>query len=205
MFNKEKPDHHEVAKEARRDLATEKRNLDKELRNLERQETKAVQEAKMFAKRGDNANARLMAKQVVQIRSAKDRMLRSKAHLSSISLQTSAMEAQTTQMKSMKTASDAMVKANSQIDAKEMSNILRQFEKQSDMSDMKTEMMDDLFDDPEMDQEADAAVMQIFDELGADTANRMQSAPRHQHAETTANSSSEKSREDDILRQLEAL
>jgi len=84
--------------------------------------------------------------------------------------------------------------------------------------------MDELFDDPELEDEADAAIFQIFDELGGEltvlvcwqmhigslslyttveTASKMGSVPQHapavQHQEMT------QKKDDDLIQRLAAL
>jgi hypothetical protein len=54
--------------------------------DLEREEQKVKLEIKQAAKRGDQKTARILAKQIVQSRRAKERMYKSKAELHSISL-----------------------------------------------------------------------------------------------------------------------
>jgi charged multivesicular body protein 3 len=54
--------------------------------DLDREEQKVKLEIKQAAKRGDQKTARILAKQIVQSRRAKERMYKSKAELHSISL-----------------------------------------------------------------------------------------------------------------------
>jgi soluble cytochrome b562 len=62
-----------VSKEARREIKSGQRDIEKEIRDLERSEQKCVAEAKALAKKGDMNGAKMAAKNVVQIRNAKQR------------------------------------------------------------------------------------------------------------------------------------
>jgi charged multivesicular body protein 3 len=76
----------EVVRKWQRELRKEERNIDRSIRDLEREEQKVKLEIKQMAKRGDQKTARILAKQIVQSRKAKERMYTSKAELHSISL-----------------------------------------------------------------------------------------------------------------------
>lgn len=76
----------EVVRKWQRELRKEERNIERSIRDLDREEQKVKLEIKQAAKRGDQKTARILAKQIVQSRRAKERMYKSKAELHSISL-----------------------------------------------------------------------------------------------------------------------
>lgn len=140
----------------------------------------------------------MLAKEVVQIRNSKNRLRQAKSQLSSVSLQTHQMQSTHTMVQAMKGGAKAMHIANQQMSPAALAKIMKEFEKQSDTSQMTTEMMDDLFNDDEIQEEADSAVLQIFDELGVEATQNMQSVPVARQQQM-----SEKQQEEDLMRQLQ--
>ncbi len=177
LFNGPAADPKSVGKEARKDIQSGTRDLEREIQKLEREEQKLVVEAKTLAKKGDLNGAKLAARNVVQIRNAKQRLLSSKSQMRSLSLKTHEIDAQMTQVAAVKSAAKAMSTMNAATDVKSMSAVLREFEKQSNVSQLTTESLDDLFDDGE-DDEADAEISKIFEELSITQTEGMQSPPK---------------------------
>ena len=201
MFGGDKKDPKKVGQEARKEIKGGKRDIDRQIRDLERAEQRALAEARACAKKGDTQGARTLAGEVVRVRNARQKMLATRSQLSSVSLRTQEMEAVATQVAAVRTAGKAMHAANAQVDPRQMQAVLREFEKQAGAADLRTEMLDDLFDDAEVDGEADEAVTKIFEELSIETTEKMGAAPRHAVA---AQPQRQQETEDDILRQLAA-
>ena len=70
----------------------------------------------------------------------------------------------------MKGVTKAMMNMNKQMKLPEIQKIMQEFEKQSEIMDMKEEMMSDVIDDAlgdeDDEEESDAIVTQVLDELG---------------------------------------
>lgn len=192
MFSNNKPNAKEVGKKARSDIKSSQRDIEREIRDLDRAEEKAKTEARVSAKKGDMAGAKIMAAEVVRIRNAKEHLLRTKSHLSSVSLRTHEMQAMVTQVDAIKVGAKAMHQANAQMSPAQLAAVMKEFDKQNTTAELQSQMLDDMFDDPDMDQEADAAVNQIFDELGVEAANSMVSAPKHKMAQKDEDAKVEK-------------
>ena len=77
--------------------------------------------------------------------------------------------------KAMATSTNAMAFANSQMSAEKIGATTREFAKQSQMMDMKDEMMDQALDGimGEDDEEVDAAYAEILDSVGIDVSNQL--------------------------------
>ncbi len=91
MFNFGKPEKtpREQAKEAKRGITQSQRELEREKMALERQEVQLIADIKRAAKDGNNAGTKILAKQLIQLRQQKDKMMLMKSNLGSIGLQTS--------------------------------------------------------------------------------------------------------------------
>jgi len=79
-----KPDPQQIIKKWKHDMLREQRELDRNIRALDLAEAKAKTEIKKSMKRHDSASAKILAKEIVRTRKAKERIYISKAHLNSI-------------------------------------------------------------------------------------------------------------------------
>lgn len=82
----------------------------------------------------------------------------------------------------MKGVSRAMANMNRQLNLPQIQQILHEFEKQSEIMDMKEEMINDAIDDAMEDEgdeeESDAVVAQVLDELGLQLTDQLSGLPQ---------------------------
>merc|ERR1712228_970063 len=75
----------------------------------------------------------------------------------------------------------AMMSMNKQMKLPEIQKIMQEFEKQTEIMDMKEEMMSDVIDDAMGDEddeeESDAIVTQVLDELGLQLTDNLAAVP----------------------------
>lgn len=81
------PDAKSLAKEWKRKLQKESRDIDKQIANIKREETRALTECKRLAKSNHLPAARILAKQIAETRKATERMYLAKAQLNSVAMQ----------------------------------------------------------------------------------------------------------------------
>jgi hypothetical protein len=81
----------EEARKVKRDLGREQRGMDRERGQLDREEKKIIADIRAAAKRGNQGETRILAKQLVQLRAGKDRLLSTKAQLGAIKTKTTLM------------------------------------------------------------------------------------------------------------------
>lgn len=86
-----KKDPVDLAKEWKRNLQKEMRNIDRDILNIKRQEDRALKECKALVKKNHVSAAKILAKEVANTRKTITRMYTAKAQLNSVSnqLQTS--------------------------------------------------------------------------------------------------------------------
>ncbi len=77
----------EQVKKWRTTIRTQERELDRQIRSIDAQETAVKRSMKQAAKKNDAVTCKILAKEVVRSRKAKDRMYTSKAQLNSMVLQ----------------------------------------------------------------------------------------------------------------------
>ena len=176
----------ELAQAAKRETTKEvrsgQREMEREIRSLEREEKKLLLEIKQRAKQPgvkgmDDPALKSMAKNLVQIRSQRNKMIAQKTHLSSVAMTATSMATQVTATAAIGSVSTAMSKANKAIDAKEMSKIMVDFTRQNEVMEVRQEMMDDLltdvFDSEGVEEEADEVTGQVLAELGIELDSQM--------------------------------
>ena len=84
---KKKVDPAESAKEWKRNLQKESRNIERDIAKLQKEEQKAIKECKKLAKSGHTNAVKILARQVVQTRKSVERMHLARAQLNSVSMQ----------------------------------------------------------------------------------------------------------------------
>ncbi|KAL0476625.1 charged multivesicular body protein [Acrasis kona] len=205
----EQPTMRQTIRQNKRDLDKEGRNMDRERQTLQMQEKQIQAEIKQALKKGDQTTAKMLAKQIVNIRKQEQRLLGMKGTMQSMGHKQSAMGATHAMTSAMKNSANVMAKVNQQMDNQEIMKITQEFSKQNEMMGMKEEMVDDaidgIFEDDE--DEVDDAVEQIYDELGLElggnlggikTGSKLPAGRRAQVEEDDDEA-------DDLLRRLGAL
>jgi hypothetical protein len=93
-----------------------------------------------------------------------------KAELQAVSLRMQTMRASTQMSEAMRGVTRIMMGMNRQIQLPQMQMIMREFEKQSEVMDMKEEMMNDAIDDvmegEDEEEETEEVISKILDEIG---------------------------------------
>ena len=154
------------------------RELDREREKLQREEKKLQIEIKSMAKKGQMGAARIMAKDLVRTRRYVEKFYKMRAQLQAVSLRIQTLKSNAAMTDAMKGVAKAMHSMNQQLNIPAMQRIMMEFEKQSDMMDMKEEIMGDAIDDAMGDeddeQESEDVVNQVLDEIGINLSNQMQ-------------------------------
>lgn len=164
MFKKKK-DQKQVVREQKRKIGKSQRELDREIRQLDQQERKVQAECKVLAKKGQMDSAKILAKEIIRIRQQKAKLYQARGHLTGASTRVTTMQSTGQVAKAMGSSAKVMGQMNRQTNVAQMGRTMQEFDKQSQMADMKGEMMDDLFEDPDVDEEADAEVDAVLDGL----------------------------------------
>ena len=185
LFQK-KPTPKEKAKAAQKEtkltVRSNQRQMDRDIRDLDRQEKLLLQQIKARAKTAGvdpqkDSGLRAQAKELVQLRKQREKLYETKAHLSSVGMQATAMASQVSMVTAMGNVSEALSAANGVMDAKKLGKTMAEFARQNETAQMKEEMMNDAlaaaFDDDELEEEADDVTGQILAELGVEMDQKM--------------------------------
>jgi charged multivesicular body protein 2A len=146
------------------------RELDRERVKMEGQEKKLIADIKKAAKDNQMDTVKIMAKDLVRTRRYVKKFTIMKANIQAVGLKVQTLKSQNAMAQAMKGVTRALGSMNKQMNLPQISRIMQEFEKQSEIMDMKEDMMNDVIDDAMGDEddeeETEAVVGQILDELG---------------------------------------
>eukprot|EP00013_Stygamoeba_regulata_P024697 CAMPEP_0177654660 /NCGR_PEP_ID=MMETSP0447-20121125/14467_1 /TAXON_ID=0 /ORGANISM="Stygamoeba regulata, Strain BSH-02190019" /LENGTH=229 /DNA_ID=CAMNT_0019158357 /DNA_START=48 /DNA_END=737 /DNA_ORIENTATION=+ len=171
----------EILRENQRMLRRSMRDLDRERTTLQNQEKKTIIETKNLARQGQMEAAKIMAKDLVRTRSQITKLYKMKAQLSTLSARLQTMQSTQAMGQALQSTAMAMMRMNKTMNLGVMQKIMMEFDKQSEMMEMKGEMMNDALDDA-MDEdveeeESEDVINQVLDEIGIDLSTKMVKAP----------------------------
>nr|ACO10416.1 Charged multivesicular body protein 2a [Caligus rogercresseyi]ACO11452.1 Charged multivesicular body protein 2a [Caligus rogercresseyi] len=171
----------EMLRKNQRALNKAMRELDRERSKMEQQEKKIIADIKKMAKAGQMDAVRIMAKDLVRTRRYVKKFMLMRANIQAVSLKIQTLKSQNSMAEAMKGVTRAMQNMNRQMKLPQIQQIMMEFEKQSEIMDMKEEMMSDCIDDAlgdeEDEDESDAIVSQVLDELGLQLNDQLKDVP----------------------------
>ncbi|OTF76021.1 charged multivesicular body protein 2a-like protein [Euroglyphus maynei] len=180
LFGKRKTPE-EMMRQNQRALNKAMRDLDRERGKMEMQEKKLISDIKKMAKDNQMDAVKIMAKDLVRTRRYVKKFIMMRANIQAVSLKIQTLRSQNAMAQAMRGVTKAMQSMNRQMNLPQIQRIMQDFEKQSDMMDMKEEMMSDVIDDvigdEEDEEESDAVVSQILDELGVQLNQKLSDLP----------------------------
>merc|ERR1712014_163251 len=175
MFKRKTPA--ELIRENKRMIDRAIREMDRERVKMEQQEKKVIADIKKTAKTGQMDAVRVMAKDLVRTRQHIKKFMLMRANMQAVSLKMTTMKSQNTMAQSMKGVTKAMGRMNKSMNLPQIQKIMAEFQKQSEMMEMKGEMMDDAMDDGTTEEDTEQLVGQILGELGIEIAQAMNNIP----------------------------
>ncbi|XP_054716414.1 charged multivesicular body protein 2a-like [Uloborus diversus] len=171
----------EMLRQNQRALNKAMRDLDRERAKMEQQEKKIINDIKKMAKENQMDAVKIMAKDLVRTRRYVKKFILMRANIQAVSLKIQTLRSQNAMANAMKGVTKAMQSMNKQLNLPQIQKIMQEFEKQSEIMDMKEEMINDTIDDAmgddEDEEESDAIVAQVLDELGLDVSDKLKDLP----------------------------
>ncbi|ERL88001.1 hypothetical protein D910_05390 [Dendroctonus ponderosae] len=172
----------ELLRKNQRALNKAVRDLDREKQKMEQQEKKIINDIKKLAKEGQMDAVKIMARDLVRTRRYCKKFMLMKANIQAVSLKIQTLRSQNAMAQAMKGVTRAMASMNRQLNLPQIQRILQEFEKQSEIMDMKEEVMNDAIDDAmegdDDEEESDAIVNQVLDELGLQLNDTLSGLPQ---------------------------
>lgn len=180
LFGKKKTPE-ELLRQNQRALTRAVRDLDRERAKMEGQEKKLIADIKKAAKDNQMDSVKIMAKDLVRTRRYVKKFILMKANIQAVSLKVQTLKSQNAMANAMKGVTRALTSMNRQMNLPQISKIMQEFEKQSEIMDMKEDMMNEVMDDAMGDEddeeETEAVVSQILDELGVQLSEKLGDLP----------------------------
>lgn len=185
-------------------IRQQKRELERAIRELDRERTKLETSAKQQeaaikkkATLGQTDELKIMAKDLVRTRANVKKFHMMKANLQAVSMKMVGVGSSHAMTHAISQAGKVLKGINKNYNMPKMKEIMQSFERENEILDMKTEIMDDtmgsIMDDDENLEEEDLEVQKIMDEIGINLGQSIASAPS-----STADTN-------DILSRLESL
>jgi len=180
-FFGKKPTIKEQMRDNDRMMRRTQRDIEKDRRDLEKQEKKLELDIKNLAKQGNKQGCVILAKQLVQVRKQKARTYTTSSKISSVGAQSKAMGSNVAIAGAMKSTTQAMGAINKQMNPQQVMKMMTEFEKESTKMDMSEEMindsLDNILDESGDEEEQDAVVQQVLDEIGIEISGKLIAAP----------------------------
>lgn len=146
LFGKRKTPE-EMMKQNQRALNRVMRELDRERTKLENQEKKMIADIKKMAKQGQMDAVKIMAKDLVRSRNFVKKMIMMRANIQAVSLKIQTLRSTNAMANAMKGVTKAMHRMNTKMNLPQLQKVMMDFEKETEMMNMKDEMMNDAIDD----------------------------------------------------------
>lgn len=172
-------------KEQQRDndknLRKASREIDRERRKLEEEEKKLEQEIKRNAQAGNNDVCKILAKQLIEVRKQKSRTFVANSKITSIGFQNKNIGANIVLTNAMSTTSKTVSEMNKIIRPETIGNTVREFQQANMRMEMTEEMINDTLDDMLTEsgdeEESNAVVDKVLDEIGIEISGKMATIP----------------------------
>ncbi|KAL4431015.1 hypothetical protein ABPG75_006271 [Micractinium tetrahymenae] len=208
LFKKE-PTPKELARSTQRDIGRNVRDLDREIASLQRDEQKLIKEIKAAARQGNQAGTRILAQQLVRLRSHITKLRTTQAQLRGVGLSVTTAATTSTVGTSLGTAGKAMAQMGAATDVKQMQKNMMQFGRENAKMEMTGEMMDsaieDALDGDGVEEETDDVMAQVLDEIGIDLSAQIGAAPKQRLPAQRHAAAAPAEEEDELAMRLAAL
>jgi len=136
---------------------------------------------KKAAKDGNREVCVVLAKQLVQVRKQKTRTYAANSRVQSVGTHAKVMQSNAKMAEVMGTTSKAMGEMNKVINPMKMAKTMQDFSKESTKMEMTDEMindtMDDILNDSGDEEESEAVVNRVLDEIGIEISGKMAASP----------------------------
>ena len=168
---KKKSDPLEDMKKWKRELAKEGRQMEREIRKIEDAEKKSKAECQKLAKEGRVDACKILAKEIVRTRNAKERMLVARTQISSISMQLQTQAAMVRAAGCMKKSSEVMAMMNKLVKLPELQKTMMNMQREMERAGLVDEMIQDsmdMMDGDDIEDETAVEVDKVVAELTGD-------------------------------------
>mmetsp|Transcript_39708 Transcript_39708/g.55131 ORF Transcript_39708/g.55131 Transcript_39708/m.55131 type:complete len:225 (-) Transcript_39708:169-843(-) len=171
LFQK-KTDPKELVRKWQSTIRSEMRALDRQAREIKREEKKVTKSIKECAKRSDLNSAKLLAKELVQSRRTVTRLHTNKAQLNSVSMKLGESLAMVKVVGTLEKSGEVMTAINNLVKVPEIARQMQEMSKEMMKAGMIEEMVTDALEDMEeenLEEETEAEVDKVLQEIAGET------------------------------------
>jgi charged multivesicular body protein 3 len=170
LFGAPKKSPQEQAKEWKKQLSHEGRNIDRQVRKIQLAEKKTMLSAKQAAKQNDVGAVRILSKEILHSRKAVNRMMTTKTHMNSVSMQIQMQLSQMKMVGALQKSTHIMSGMNELCKVNEVGQVMQSMSREMMKAGLMDEMMDDAMDDAlddgvdedELDEEVSKLVTEVM-------------------------------------------
>eukprot|EP00960_Hanusia_phi_P054359 762631-Hanusia_phi.AAC.3 len=193
LFGGKKKTPQELMREYKRNVEKSVREIEREKTKLQTQEKKIINDIRKAAKEGQMGPVRVMAKDLVRTRAQITKFYQMKCQMQAVGLRLQTIKSTQAMTEAMKGAAKAMKGMNAKVNPIAMQRILFEFEKQSEIMDSKQvgrassvmflftpcakEMMDDAIDDAFEADDEESQVDEVIGQVYRSTLLALLSSP----------------------------
>ncbi|KAJ8281434.1 hypothetical protein GJAV_G00067630 [Gymnothorax javanicus] len=177
LFGKNEKDPKELVREWSGKIRKEMRGIDKQIRDIQREEQKVKRSIKEAAKKGQRDVCVILAKEIVQSRRAISKLYATKAQMNSVMMNMKNQLSLARMAGSLQQSTEVMKAMQSLVKVPEIQATMRELSMEMTKAGIIEEMMEDAFEgmeDEDMEEEAEAEVDKILFEI---TAGALGKAP----------------------------
>ncbi|KAM1406331.1 hypothetical protein ACFXTH_001016 [Malus domestica] len=199
---KPKPNPSEQLREWQRRLRNECRNMERQIRDIQKEEKAVHKTIREAAKRNDMATAKALAKEIVMSRKVVNRLHENKAQLNSISMHLGESVALARTVGHLSKSTEVMKLVNNLMKAPEMAVTMHEFTKEITKAGVIEEFVDDALDtaldSEDIEEETEEEVERVLSEIAGETAAQLPEAVRKERTKVAAQRASASQQEEAI-------
>lgn len=174
----------ELVRKWQRQIRTEIRGVERQMLEVQREQKKAEKLIKEAAKRNDMASARILAKEVVNMRRTVTKLAVNKATFLSLSNQMTEQLAMTRVAGALTNSGEVLKLVNNLMKVPQLQRTMVEMSREMTKAGIISEMMDDAMesamDSEDLEEETEEQVDKILLEVAGETLSQMAAAPRQQ-------------------------
>ncbi|KAI3438053.1 hypothetical protein D9Q98_000496 [Chlorella vulgaris] len=174
----------ELVRKWQRQIRTETRGVERQMLEVQREQKKAEKLIKDAAKRNDMVSARILAKEVVNMRRTVTKLAMNKATFMALSNQMTEQLAMTRVAGALSKSGEVMKLVNNLVKVPELQRMMvgmsREMAKAGIIEEMMSDAMEGVMDGEDMEEETDEQIDKILLEVAGETLSQMAAAPRQQ-------------------------
>lgn len=202
------PDPKELVRKWQAQLRADQRRIERQIRDIQFEEKKVQKNIKDAAKRSDLTTCKILAKEIVHSRKAVGRLYVNKAQMMSISSALTEQLAMVRVAGSLQKSNDVMKLVNESMKLPELQKTMMEMSKEMQRAGLIDEMMSDAMDSAmgmeDEEEETDAEVQRVLDEVAGEALAAMPRA-RARPAAAAVQEEPEEAAEEDLQQRLNAM